>query len=88
MEPNPSQISQLSRRWSEVDSRALQQLVPLVYNESHRIAQRYMSSEAPGNTLRTTSLVNEANLRLVHGSQSEWNYVSSAASPSRKPPMS
>lgn len=46
--------------------------MPLVYNELHRIAQRYMSDEADGHTLQATALVNEAYLRLVQGSQGDW----------------
>jgi hypothetical protein len=42
--------------------------MPLVYNELHRIAQRYMSDEAAGHTLQATALVNEAYLRLIQGS--------------------
>jgi ECF sigma factor len=48
--------------------------MPLVYNELHRIAQRYMSDEAAGHTLQATALVNEAYLRLIQGS-SMWNAV-------------
>ena len=72
MEPNTNEITQLLRSWSQGDSRALEQLMPLVYNELHRIAQRYMSDEATAHTLQTTALVNEAYLRLVQGSQGDW----------------
>jgi RNA polymerase sigma factor (TIGR02999 family) len=69
---NPNQITQLLRSWSQGDSHALEQLMPLVYNELHRMAQRYMSDEASGHTLQPTALVNEAYLRLVRGAQAEW----------------
>jgi RNA polymerase sigma-70 factor (ECF subfamily) len=46
--------------------------MPLVYNELHHMAQRYMSGEASGHTLQPTALVNEAYLRLVRGAQAEW----------------
>jgi RNA polymerase sigma factor (TIGR02999 family) len=39
--------------------------MPLVYQELHRLAQRYMAHERSGHTLQTTALVNEAYLRLV-----------------------
>jgi RNA polymerase sigma-70 factor, ECF subfamily len=43
--------------------------MPLVYNDLHRLAQRYMSDERPGHTLQATALVNEAYLRLVDSRQ-------------------
>jgi len=58
-------ITQLLQAWSEGDERALDQLIPLVYRELHRMAQRYMAHQPPGHTLQTTALVNEAYLRLV-----------------------
>jgi RNA polymerase sigma factor (TIGR02999 family) len=39
--------------------------MPLVYDELHRLAQRYMRQERPDHTLQATSLVNEAYLRLI-----------------------
>jgi len=58
-------ITQLLQAWSEGDERALEKLIPLVYRELHRMAQRYMAHQSPGHTLQTTALVNEAYLRLV-----------------------
>jgi RNA polymerase sigma factor (TIGR02999 family) len=43
-----------------------------VYDELHRLAQRYMADERPGHTLQTTALVNEAYLRLVDSSHATW----------------
>lgn len=51
------------------DRRALDRLVPLVYAELRRIASRRLRGEGPAETLQTTSLVNEAYLRLVDGSR-------------------
>jgi RNA polymerase sigma factor (TIGR02999 family) len=72
MNQSPSQITQLLQSWSNGDESAIEQLMPLVYDELHRLAQRYMSDEKPGHTLQTTALVNEAYLRLVHSSQANW----------------
>ncbi len=47
------------------DSRAAEQLLPLVYDELRRLAARRLSQERPGQTLQATALVNEAYLRLV-----------------------
>jgi RNA polymerase sigma-70 factor (ECF subfamily) len=72
VEPQPEQITQLLRSWSQGDKGALEALMPIVYNELHRIAQRYMSGEGTAHTLQTTALVNEACFRLVRGSQADW----------------
>jgi len=46
--------------------------MPLVYNELHRLARRYMRQERPDHTLQATSLVNEAYLRLIDVNRVEW----------------
>ena len=58
-------VSTLLRAWSEGDHRALEKLTPIVYDELHRLASRYMKRERPGHSLQTTALVNEAYMRLV-----------------------
>jgi RNA polymerase sigma factor (TIGR02999 family) len=58
-------ITQLLQAWTEGDKQALDKLMPLVYRELHRLAQRSMARERSGHTLLTTALVNEAYLRLV-----------------------
>jgi RNA polymerase sigma factor (TIGR02999 family) len=70
--PPPEQITELLQSWSHGDRGAIQKLVPLVYDELHRLAQRYMSDERPGHTLQTTALVNEAFLRLVDSAHASW----------------
>jgi RNA polymerase sigma factor (TIGR02999 family) len=62
---SPAQVTDLLVAWSEGDKAAYDQLVPLVYDELHRLAHRYMSGERSGHTLQTTALVDEAYLRLV-----------------------
>jgi DNA-directed RNA polymerase specialized sigma24 family protein len=62
------QITILLRAWSEGDQAALERLMPLVYNELHRMAKRYMRRERSGHTLQTTALINEAYLRLIEQS--------------------
>jgi RNA polymerase sigma factor (TIGR02999 family) len=47
------------------DSRAAEQLLPLVYNELRKLAAGHLANEAPGHTLDATALVHEAYLRLV-----------------------
>jgi len=53
------EITRLLQAWGDGDERALDQLMPLVYDELHHAAHRYMAREAPGHTLQTTALVNE-----------------------------
>jgi len=71
-EPPSHDVTHLLQAWSEGDQGALDQLMPLVYNELHRLAERYMAGERPGHTLQTTALVNEAYLRLVDVKQVSW----------------
>lgn len=59
------QVTELLLAWGKGDESALEQLVPLVYGELHRLAHRYLGGERPGHMLQTTALVNEAYLRLV-----------------------
>jgi RNA polymerase sigma-70 factor, ECF subfamily len=72
MEPSTHQVTHLLRAWGEGEQGALDELVPLVYQEMHRLARRYMSQERSGHTLQTTALVNEAYLRLVDTAQASW----------------
>ena len=66
------QVSGLLRAWSEGDQSALQKLTPIVYDELHRLARRYMQGERAGHSLQTTALVNEAYLRLVDYKRMQW----------------
>jgi RNA polymerase sigma-70 factor, ECF subfamily len=69
----PSQeISFLLRAWYGGDQTAFDRLVPLVYDELHRLAHLFMAREHAGHTLQTTALVNEAYLRLIDANRIEW----------------
>ena len=73
MSPNSdSGPTELLRAWSQGDGSALDRLMPLVYDELHGLAQRYMRQERPDHTLQATSLVNEAYLRLIDVNRVEW----------------
>ncbi|WP_152054429.1 sigma-70 family RNA polymerase sigma factor [Tautonia marina] len=54
------------------DPRAVERLLPLVYDELRRLAARQLAREAPGQTLQPTALVHEAYLRLIGPSQVGW----------------
>ena len=68
----PQEITQLLLSWSKGDKAALDQLVPLVYPELRRLAQRYMRRENSAHTLQTSALINEAYLRIVDQQEVEW----------------
>ena len=63
--PEVAEVTALLAAWSDGDAAALAKLLPLVQNELHRLAHRYMSHERKDHTLQTTALVNEAYLKLV-----------------------
>lgn len=65
-------ITDLLLAWNRGDDQALDRLVPLVHDELHRLAHRYMAGERAGHPLQTTALVNEAYLRLVDSSRVRW----------------
>ena len=71
-EPPVDDISRLLRAWSDGDQSALARLTPIVYDELHRLARRYMKRECNGHSLQTTALVNEAYLRLVDYERMHW----------------
>ena len=72
MTPSPNEVTQLLVDWSNGDQAALDKLMPLVYEELHRIARRHIGRERPGHTLQTTALVNEAYLRLIDQRRVRW----------------
>ena len=70
--PATHDLTQLLRLWSEGNKSALDQLVPLVHAELHRLARGYMRGERQGHTLQTTALINEAFLRLIDCKNVSW----------------
>src|SRR5262249_17932202 len=54
------QVTQLLRRVGTGDAAASEELLPIVYAELHRVAQRHLRRERPDHTLQATELVNEA----------------------------
>ena len=70
--PSPSEVTGLLRAWGRGDEEALHKLMPLVYDQLHAVAHRYMAGERTGHTLQTTALINETYLRLVDIRHVEW----------------
>lgn len=67
-----AQITKLLAAWSGGDQGALEQLMPIVYDELRRLARRQMRRERSGHPLQTTALINEAYLRLVDLRRMRW----------------
>jgi RNA polymerase sigma factor (TIGR02999 family) len=77
MTPDPetgesASVSQLLAAWAAQDPRALDRLVPIVYDELRRLAHYHMHGERAGHTLQTTALVNEVYLRLAGINGLQW----------------
>jgi RNA polymerase sigma-70 factor (ECF subfamily) len=76
MEPSPQpaagDVTALLRLWSDGDEQAFDRLVPLVYDELHRMALRYLAGERSNVSLQATALVNEVCLRLLGWDQARW----------------
>jgi len=70
--PARHQITELLAEWREGNQSALDELYPLVYDELHRLARRYMSRERKDHTLQTTALINEAYVRMVDQKNVNW----------------
>jgi RNA polymerase sigma factor (TIGR02999 family) len=69
---SPQHITELLVAWNNGEQAALEQLVPLVYSELHRLAHRYMMRESRGHELQSTALVHEAYQRLINLKAVNW----------------
>jgi RNA polymerase sigma-70 factor, ECF subfamily len=67
-----SEVTRLLQAWGQGDENALEKLVPLVYDQLHAAARRYMAGERLGHTLQATALIHETYLRLVNVRQVKW----------------
>jgi RNA polymerase sigma factor (TIGR02999 family) len=70
--PAPGAVTQWLLDWGRNDKRGLDQMLPVLYQELHRLATHYLSREATGHTLQPTALVHEAYLRLVDQRRVDW----------------
>ena len=71
-EPPDGRVTQLLLDWSSGDQRALGELMPLVYGELRRLADRQLRGERQNHTLQRTALVHEAYLRLINQRNVSW----------------
>lgn len=58
-------VTRLLRAWRQGDKEAGDELIRVLYQELHRIAEARMRGEGPGHTLQATALIHEAYLRLA-----------------------
>jgi len=72
MTPAPQRVTQLLIDWSKGSQAAFDELMPLVYDELHRLAHRHIGRERTGHILQTSALVNEAYLRLIDQRSANW----------------
>lgn len=72
MEPGGHELTELLIAWNDGNDSALQAIIPLVYQELHRTAHRYMARERTSHTLQTTALVNEVYMRLIDFREMSW----------------
>jgi RNA polymerase sigma factor (TIGR02999 family) len=71
-ETSTPEVTQLLGQWGAGDGQALDELMPLVYNELRHMAHRHMARERPDHTLQATALVNEAYLKLKGHQSARW----------------
>jgi RNA polymerase sigma-70 factor (ECF subfamily) len=72
MDIEPNDISRLLSEWGNGKETALEDLMPLVYDELRSMAKNYMYSQPSGHTLQTTALIHEAYLKLADGRDQHW----------------
>jgi RNA polymerase sigma factor (TIGR02999 family) len=69
---SPGQVTRLLNDWSDGDSTALDELIPIIYDELRSLAAHYLRRERADHTLQPTALVHEAYFRLVDQKEVHW----------------
>lgn len=70
--PGPEHVTRLLINWQRGDKDALDQLMPLVYQELRKLAAGYLKKERRNHTLQPTALIHEAYVRMVERELPEW----------------
>ena len=72
-QPSPGgDVTSLLQLWSEGDDLAFEHVIPLVYDELHQMALRYLAGERSDASVQATGLVNEVCIRLLGWDQAHW----------------
>ena len=69
---SPNEITQLLNNWSNGDELALEQMMPLVYEELRKMAKHYMQSQRSDHTLQPTALIHEMYVKLAGSQEQNW----------------
>jgi RNA polymerase sigma factor (TIGR02999 family) len=72
MRDGPPDVTELLQQWSTGDPRALEQILPIVYNQLRTIAERQLRGERVGHTLQPTALVHDLYLKLAEQHGGLW----------------
>jgi RNA polymerase sigma factor (TIGR02999 family) len=72
MASDTDKVTRLLSDWSGGNRQALEELLPMIYNELRRLAHGFLYRERPGHTLQTTALVHEAYLKLIDQRDARW----------------
>lgn len=70
--PSSHEVTRMLQNWRAGDAAALDELLPLVYDELRRLADGYLRRERDGHTLQATALVHEAYLKLIDQQHLNW----------------
>jgi RNA polymerase sigma factor (TIGR02999 family) len=72
MASDPENVTRLLLEWSDGNQQALEEMLPLIYDELRHLAHNFLYRERPGHTLQTTALVHEAYLKLIDQRDARW----------------
>jgi RNA polymerase sigma factor (TIGR02999 family) len=72
VEPVPPDVTSLLKKLADGNQQAASQLIPLIYQELHRLAVSHLRRERPDHTLQPTALVHEAYIKLVAQRNTDW----------------
>ena len=71
-EESAGEVTRLLQGWREGDPEAFERLIPVVYDQLHRIALGLMRRERSDHTLQATALLNELYVRLLNQRKVSW----------------
>jgi RNA polymerase sigma factor (TIGR02999 family) len=72
MSSDTENVARLLADWGNGNQQAVEELLPLIYNELRRLAHNFLYRERSGHTLQTTALVHEAYLKLIDQRDARW----------------
>ena len=70
--PDPPDVTRILHEWKDGNREALDRLIPIVYDELRTIASRQLAREWRHDRLQTTTVVNEAYVKLFAQRQVDW----------------